>query len=97
MKSSPGTRSSTGFLSQWRIRENTVFPYRNYPSDLSFFVPWNASSRARSGIHRSDFAAGHLFDFPFAAGAVVHQNNSARHHLTFEWLLFDNDPGIAAA
>jgi hypothetical protein len=41
----------------------------------SLFVLRDALSNARSRIHRIGFAAGHLFDFAFPAGAVVHQNN----------------------
>src|ERR1700751_4281283 len=63
----------------------------------SHFALWNASSGARSRIHCTEFAAGHLLDFAFPASAVVHQNNLTRLHLAFPWLLLAHRLGTASA
>jgi hypothetical protein len=54
------------------------------------FHLWDAFSGARSGIHRTGFAASHLLDFAFAAGAVVYEENRSRNHLALQWLLFEH-------
>jgi hypothetical protein len=43
--------------------------------------PLKCISGAWSGIHRTGFAASHLLDFAFAAGAVVYEENRSRNHL----------------
>ena len=65
--------------------------YPSYSIDGLYLIPWNAPSLARSFNRRREFAAGHLQDLAFPAAAVVHQNNSARRHLTGEWLLFHDE------
>jgi hypothetical protein len=95
----PSTWQLCGFTAQSALPPQATFEMKEHaPGGLpSVLALRDASSGARSGIHRTEFAAGHLFDLAFAASAVVHQDNLARLHPAFPWLLLDNRLGIAKA